>query len=124
MLRSEHGQNLIELAIVAPLLVLLLTGIADVGRAFYGYIAITNGAREGARYGARHPSNLATIQAIAVNEAMNSGTQLSNCGATVASQADWDGSALQVTVRCDFTPILMTGPLTLQNAAAMKVEGP
>ena len=55
MIRSEHGQNLIELAIVTPLLVLLLTGVADLGRAFFSYIQITNAAREGARAASRLP---------------------------------------------------------------------
>jgi Flp pilus assembly protein TadG len=55
MLRSEHGQNLIELAIAMPLLVLLLTGIGDMGRAFFSYIQITNAAREGARAASRLP---------------------------------------------------------------------
>ena len=55
MKRSEHGQNLIELAIVTPLLVLLLAGVADLGRAFFSYIQITNAAREGARAASRLP---------------------------------------------------------------------
>ena len=53
MLRSERGQSLVELALVMPLLILLLTGIADLGRAFYSYIQITNAAREGARAASR-----------------------------------------------------------------------
>ena len=53
MLRSERGQNLIELALVAPLLILLLAGMADLGRAFFSYIQITNAAREGARAASR-----------------------------------------------------------------------
>ena len=55
MLRSERGQNLVELALVLPLLILLLAGIADVGRAFFSYIQLTNAAREGARAASRLP---------------------------------------------------------------------
>jgi Flp pilus assembly protein TadG len=36
---------------VAPLLVLVVLGISDLGRAFYYATAITNAAREGARHG-------------------------------------------------------------------------
>ncbi|MCU0501641.1 MAG: pilus assembly protein [Anaerolineae bacterium] len=55
MLRSERGQNLVELALVMPLLILLLAGMADLGRAFFSYIQITNAAREGARAATRLP---------------------------------------------------------------------
>ena len=54
MKRSERGANLVEFAIVLPLLVLILAGLADLGRAFYNYMVITNAAREGAR-GRRAP---------------------------------------------------------------------
>ena len=50
----QKGQNLVELALVLPLLLLLLAGIVDFGRAFYGFIALENAAREGARYAAAH----------------------------------------------------------------------
>jgi len=49
--RSEHGGELIEFAIVAPLLILLLAGIFDFGMMFRTYEAVTNAAREGARVG-------------------------------------------------------------------------
>jgi Flp pilus assembly protein TadG len=49
----EHnkGQSLVEFALVIPLLVLVIAGLFDLGRAFYSLITITNAAREGARYG-------------------------------------------------------------------------
>jgi Flp pilus assembly protein TadG len=37
------------MAIVLPLLLLILGGIVDLGRAFYGQIILSNAAREGAR---------------------------------------------------------------------------
>jgi len=40
---------LVEFALILPLLVLVLVGIFDIGRAFFAYIAITNAAREGVR---------------------------------------------------------------------------
>ena len=126
MLRSERGQSLVELALVMPLLILLLAGMADLGRAFYGYISITNGAREGARYAVRHfgQSPLSpTIESVAVSEALNGGAPLSGCVPTVATLNDWDGQAVRVTVRCTFTPLLWSGSFALQNSAAMKVEG-
>jgi Flp pilus assembly protein TadG len=136
MLRSERGQNLVELALVMFfVLVPLLAGVADLGRAFYSYIAITNGAREGARYGARHfgqdPLN-PSIEDIAVSEAMSCATlltdctaSLTNCTAPPTTEADSDGKKMvRVTVSCELPTILLPGPFMLQNTAAMKVEGP
>lgn len=46
-----------EFALVLPLLVLIVAGIFDLGRAFFSSITITNAARVGARYGTMHPTD-------------------------------------------------------------------
>jgi len=48
-LRSERGAELIEFALVVPMLLLVLLGIADFGFMFQRYEVLTNAAREGAR---------------------------------------------------------------------------
>jgi hypothetical protein len=47
--RASHGQAAVEFALVLPLLVLLLVGIFDLGRAVYAYSTATNAAREAGR---------------------------------------------------------------------------
>lgn len=47
--RSDSGAELIELAIVLPILLIVVAGIVDFGFLFQRYEAITNAAREGAR---------------------------------------------------------------------------
>jgi hypothetical protein len=47
--RSDSGAELIELAIVLPILLIVVAGIVDFGFLFRRYEAITNAAREGAR---------------------------------------------------------------------------
>jgi Flp pilus assembly protein TadG len=49
--QCERGAELIEFAIVAPLLVFIIAGIIDFGMMFRTYEAVTNAAREGARVG-------------------------------------------------------------------------
>lgn len=49
LLKDEKGQAVIEMAIVAVLLMLLLFGITEFGRLFYYSLTINNGARAGAR---------------------------------------------------------------------------
>jgi len=47
--RSEEGAQLVEFALVLPLLLLVLLGIAEMGFMFQRYEVVTNAAREGAR---------------------------------------------------------------------------
>jgi Flp pilus assembly protein TadG len=49
---EQRAASMIEFAIVAPLLFLLVFGIIDFGRAFFLYNNLTNAARDGARVGA------------------------------------------------------------------------
>ena len=48
-LGSEKGAELVEFAIILPLLLVLFAGIWEFGAAYRTYQALTNGAREGAR---------------------------------------------------------------------------
>jgi hypothetical protein len=51
----SRGQSIVEFALVIPILLLVFAAAADLGRAFYAYVAIENGVKEGAFYGARVP---------------------------------------------------------------------
>lgn len=56
-LRNE-GASLIELALVTPLLLLLLVGAIDFGRAYYTAIELDTAAQAGAQYGAQNPLDI------------------------------------------------------------------
>ena len=47
--RSERGAELIEFALVVPLLLFIIMGLVDFGFMFQRYEVVTNAAREGAR---------------------------------------------------------------------------
>jgi Flp pilus assembly protein TadG len=47
--RDERGAALVEAAVVVPLVLLIVTGIFDLGRAYQVYQVLSNAAREGAR---------------------------------------------------------------------------
>jgi hypothetical protein len=49
--RHHRGQTLVEFALILPILILLLMGIFDFGRAVYAYNTISNAAREAVRVG-------------------------------------------------------------------------
>ena len=53
-LRSERDASMVEFALVAPLLFVLLFGIIESGLILYDRAFITNASREGARYAAMY----------------------------------------------------------------------
>lgn len=55
-LPSESGQELVEFALLLPLLLLLLLGIIEFGIAVFAYNTTANVGREVARYGVVHPN--------------------------------------------------------------------
>jgi hypothetical protein len=52
--RERRGQALVETALVLPILVLLLVGLFDVGRAIWLSNTLATAVREGTRYGVVH----------------------------------------------------------------------
>lgn len=122
--QRERGQDLIEFALVLPLLFIFLFGALDLGRAFFSYIAITNAAREGARYAVSYgfefddndayvPHTLEIIDA-ARREAQASGVNLSSANVQISCPPDPDcnsalavsGDVIKVSVELPFQPIL------------------
>ena len=57
---GQRSQALIEFALVSPVLLLLLFGVIDLGRAIFYYDAINHAAREGARVAVRASNSLPT----------------------------------------------------------------
>jgi Flp pilus assembly protein TadG len=130
---QETGQSLLELAIVLPLLVLIVLGALDLGRAFFTVIVITNASREGARYLVQHPaeSTVGYIGTIAAARAeatgsfvvINNGDVTPVCDDADANGCDSGGTAI-VTVNNDFFPILgwfIPSPLPLSRTTEMLV---
>lgn len=52
--QRQAGQSIAELAFLLPLLMLILMGCVDLGRAFGVWMNLANVAREGARYASIH----------------------------------------------------------------------
>ena len=101
MVRSSEGVALVEFALVIPVLLLLLVGILDTGRAVNAYVTISNASREGARYAALNPT--------AAPAAIRSSAVLPH-----AQQLDAAGIAVSVTYNASVTsancPVATTTP--------------
>jgi Flp pilus assembly protein TadG len=90
---TTRGQALVETALIVPVLLLLLGGVADLGRAFYYKIAVTNTAREAAHWATlldsfNAPPTDTEILAKVANPSQESfGINLSAAPSAVANQA-------------------------------------
>ncbi|HUT20020.1 MAG TPA: TadE family protein, partial [Anaerolineae bacterium] len=59
--KLKPGQGLVEFALVIPLLLFILVGMAEFARIFAIYSNLFNAAREGTRYGMVYPTDTAGI---------------------------------------------------------------
>jgi hypothetical protein len=57
---AQRSQAMIEFALISPVLLLLLFGIVDIGRAVFYYDTVNHAAREGARVAVRASTTLPT----------------------------------------------------------------
>ncbi len=129
--KPTRGQGLVEFALVLPLLVLIIFGVLDLGRAFYSLIAITNAAREGARYGAYHADDMTGVITATRREAIGSGIDLSSSPINVTCPDYIDpvgmcdrGEPITVSVRYDFELVLgwlLPSPIQMTREASMMV---
>jgi len=119
----ERGAELVETALVIPILLITLAIVGDLGRAYFAYIAVIDGAREGARYGVAHQSST-EMCAMALEEAEDQ--FLPATLTCVADPGAGSGTHVTVTVSCDL-PLIM-GPLVgrssilISHTAAFRIR--
>lgn len=98
---------MVELVVVLPLLLTILFGTLDLGRAFYTYISLTNAAREAARYAAVNDANASIAQV--QGELDSAGTDISGCApGTLTYSASGGGRGNQYTVKVSCQFVLVT----------------
>lgn len=140
---SSSGQALVEFALVIPLVLLLLMGLFDFGRAIYAYNTISNAARDGARKAIVDQSEISPNLYVAEREAAQQATALGlnetdetqvhldvfkpNLAQNCIAETNRVGCVAVVTVRWQFraiTPIIgnFVGPITLSSTTKLPVE--
>lgn len=67
--RDEQGSSLVELALIAPMLLLLLLGAVDFGRAYYLNVELAGAAHAAALYGSQYPTDITGMQTAAQDDA-------------------------------------------------------
>jgi Flp pilus assembly protein TadG len=108
-MRNRKGSAMIEFALVAPLLLLLLAGVLDYSMALRTAVAVSDAARAGAQYGSQtqaSSSDIAGMQAAARDAVPNltgmTATAVRTCrcsnGAAASCVATCAGSTLNLYV--------------------------
>lgn len=119
---GQKGQDLMEFALVLPLLFLVVFGVLDLGRLFHAGITITNAARVGARFGTRNKDATdGEIRVATRDEAFESGIDLSTTPIDIdyldllpLGNPDGNNDTIQVKISYNFK-LLMDYILSLTN---------
>lgn len=125
--RGERGAAAVEFAIVVPLLILLVVGIAEFGRAYNVATTLSAAARQGARTMALENSTGAA-RASAQSAATGLGLSASQISVTPsACPTGSTSSTTLVTVRITYPMAFVTGlfgsSVTLHGAGVMRCNG-
>ncbi|MCL1593984.1 MAG: pilus assembly protein [Actinomycetia bacterium] len=127
--RSERGAAIVEMALVMPLLLILVFGIVEFGRAFMTDISVTHAAREGARaYAITRGSDDASAAQSAAIDAAKLTVSGAVAGRLVFAFTDCEpGTGAEVTITYpdfDFLiPFVPLGNLDLSSTGAMRCGG-
>jgi Flp pilus assembly protein TadG len=121
------GQSMVEFAMVAPVLFLVLIAIFQFGIAFTDYIQVTNAARDGARkalVSRSDPNAVSTVQTAVKNSTWSLNT--SQLGITVTPGTPWTaGQDVTVTVSYPYSISIMglvVGSGTLKSTTTARIE--
>jgi Flp pilus assembly protein TadG len=119
---GEEGNSLIELALSLPFLLLLLLGTFDLGRGFNTYIALANGAREGARWLTTRPTDVDGAHDRIVSEVGRIGLSSGDIAVTITpDQANYPAGT-QVTVEVSYDYPLLFGAIQSKTSVPFNVQ--
>ncbi len=124
-IRGERGQALVEAALITPVILLIMVGIFEVGRAYQTWQVVTNAAREGARAAVVPGADKTTVEQL-VQEYMKNGQLPKYSSAKVnvdqAAKLVVNGTtigATQVTVDYPFEFVVLQPVAALINSDPM-----
>lgn len=123
---SERGAVAVEFALLAPVLIMLLFGIMEFGRAYNTQITLTSAAREGARVMAIENNQSAAEAAATKASSSLSPLTLEFSTYPIASTPAKCSSGKQVTLVVRYSLNTMTGlagPFAMQGKGTMLCGG-
>ena len=124
VLNRDDGGAAIEMGIVFPFLMLLTTGLVDVGVEMMTQMAVNNASQAGAAYAVMNPAD-ATSGGSGISAAMNAASGLAIQAIPAPSFAIAGGAGVvTVTASFNYTPILRwsASPTKLTSATTIRIE--
>jgi len=141
-LRASEGSGLVELALLIPICLLLLSGAIDLGQAFYVATQVTAAAHAGAIYGVENPSDISGMESAAksgaaslsgISASANYGCECSDGSSVTASCGSIPSCTynfvnyVDVIASARYVPAIqypwMPGSLTFVREARMRTGG-
>lgn len=127
----ESGAAAVELALVLPILLMLVFGIVDFGRAYNAKISLTQAAREGARVRALGGDATATTNRVRLAAGFLPATSVSVAAGPACPASPGPSDVATVTASTTFTyatPVgalvgFAAGPITLSGTGVMRCLG-
>ncbi|MBI3977862.1 MAG: pilus assembly protein [Chloroflexi bacterium] len=103
--RKQHGQAMVEFALVFPVFILMLFGVLDFGRMAFAYNTVAHASRQASRLAMVQPSATATIRQTAQSAAIGLDPAQLTVSVTYPDGTTVSGSRVQVSVDYRFYPV-------------------
>jgi Flp pilus assembly protein TadG len=104
--QHERGQGLVEFAVGVIVLLILLMGMLDLGRAFFSYLSVLDAAQEGAAYGSIAPADTNGIRQRVRDTSTGPINFVDLRDSQIDVQVDTyacSGNNISISVQCNFT---------------------
>ncbi|UEL27555.1 TadE/TadG family type IV pilus assembly protein [Pseudarthrobacter sp. L1SW] len=120
---SERGAAAVEFAILLPVLLMLVLGTIEFGRAYNAQITLTNAGREGVRVMAIANDPMAA-RAAAKDAASSVSTAISDSDINLSTDVCSTGNQVTLTIRFNLSTITgIAGPFPMTGKGVMLCGG-
>lgn len=142
LLKQREGSAILETAFIVPVMVLMIVGAVDLGRAYYVAIEVASAAHAGALYGIQNPTDTSGMITAAELDAPDIttlspsaayGCECSDGGSVVPSCTTAPGCTynyvnyVSVTAAATYTPLMpypgLPSSITLISTTRMRAGG-
>lgn len=131
---EERGQSLVEFALVVPILMLVMFGIIDFGRAIYAYNTISNASRQAVRL-AIVDQNVSNVESEAMQHSVGLGVTAADVDVAFRQPGSMAVCVTPIAIACEVeavvryqyvaaTPIIggVVGPIDMSSTSREPVE--
>ena len=126
---DRRGVSVVEFALLAPLFIMMIVGVAQMGILYYAHSALRNAVSEGARYATIYPRPAASAVIARINQNRATGGNGTYTTPTVTYQQDATTRNWRATISMTYTTslnfIFFTWPnVTLSYSRQAYVHAP